>query len=228
MSELNLLMEQIRQKYKIETVSLRMAGKVLQVLQIEDFESYIEELVETKPVGVLDLPYWAKLWESSFILAYFLGKQPVVPWQRMLEIGAGMGIVGLYASLCGHNVTITDIEEDALQFAKANVLLNDSKAKVRKLDWNTPEIEEPYEVIFGSEVIYDRKTYPLLVDFLRRALAPNGTIFLAKHSTLHAPAFFEELTKYFKYKHTVQTVRSGDESQQISLYAVRLKDEAKE
>jgi EEF1A lysine methyltransferase 3 len=228
MSELNLLLDQIRQKYSIETVPLRLGGKVLQILQLKDFESYLEELIETKPVDIMDLPYWAKLWESSFILAYFLGKQPVVPWQRMLEIGAGMGIVGLYASLCGHNVTITDIQEDALLFAKANVLLNNAKAEVRKLDWNTLEIEEPYEVIFGSDVIYDRKTYPLLVEFLKRALAPNGTIFLAKHTSLHAPAFFEELTRYFKFKHTVQTVRSGEESQQISLYAIQLKDDAKE
>jgi len=227
-SELNLLMEQIRQKYNIETVPLRMAGKVLQVLQIKDFESYLQELVETKPVGAMDLPYWAKLWEAGFLLSYFLGKQPVIPWHRMLEIGAGMGIVGLYASLCGHNVTITDSEDDALLFAKANVLLNDSKADVRKLDWNSPKLDEPYEVIFGSELTCDRKTYPLVVEFLKKALVPNGTIFLAKHTTLHTPVFFEELTRYFKFKHTVQTVRSGDETQQISLYAARFKDEAKE
>jgi predicted nicotinamide N-methyase len=227
-SELNLLLDQIRQKYRIETVPLKLGGKVLQILQFKDFESYLEELIETKPIDIMDLPYWAKVWGSSFVLAYFLGKQPVVPWQRMLEIGAGMGIVGLYASLCGHNVTITDIQDDAQLFAKANVLLNGAKAEVRKLDWNTPEIEEPYEVIFGSDVIYDRKTYPLLVGFLKKAIAPNGTIFLAKHTSLHAPTFFDELTKYFKFKHTVQTVRSGEESQQISLYAVQLKDDAKE
>ena len=224
MSELENLIEQIRQKYNVETVPLKLAGKELKVLQLADFESYIEELVETGTVGAMDLPYWAKLWESSFLLAYFLGKQPVVPWQNMLEIGAGMGIVGLYASLCGHNVTITDVEDDALLFARANLLLNGAKAEVRRLDWNTPEIERPYEVIFGSEVIYDRSTYPLLVGFLRRALAPNGTVFIAKSTSLHAPAFFEELTRYFKFKHTVQKVRSCGESQEVSLYAIRFKD----
>jgi len=137
-------------------------------------------------------------------------------------------MVGLYASLCGHNVTITDTEDEAVLFAKANVLLNGSKAEVRKLDLNTPRIDEPYEVIFGAEVTFDRKTYSLQAEFLKKSLAPNGTIFLARHTTQHAPDFFEELTKYFKFKHTVQTVRSGDESQQISLYAIRLKDEAKE
>lgn len=224
LSELESLLEQIRRKYKVETVPLRIGGKEIQVLQMENLESYIEELIEKENAGIMDLPFWAKIWDTSFILAYFLGKQPIIPWQRMLEIGAGLGIVGIYASLCGHNVTITDIDEDALLFARANVLLNDSKAEVKKLDWNTPDLGDRYEVIFGSEVIYDRKNYPLLISFLRRALAPNGTIFLAKNTSLHAPAFFEELTKYFKFKHTVQTVRSGEETQQISLYAIRFKD----
>ena len=224
MSELESTLEQIRRNYKVETVPLKLGGKEMKVLQIEDFESYVEELIETQNAGPRDLPYWAKLWDTSLILAYFLGKQPVVPWQRMLEIAAGVGVIGIYASLCGHNVTITDIEDDALLFAKANVLLNGAAARVQKLDWRSPDIDERYEVIFGSEVIYDRKTYPLLVAFLRKALAPNGTIFLARNTSLHVPAFFEELTRYFKFKHTVRTVRSGDETQQVSLYAVRFKD----
>lgn len=228
LSELEEILQQIRLKYNIETQPLRLGGRELQILQLTDFESYLEKLIETESLGAMDLPYWAKLWEASFVLAYFLGKQPVVPWQRMLEIGAGMGIVGLYASLCGHRVTITDIEEDALLFARANVLANGSSAEVRALDWNAPLAEEPYEVIFGSEVIYDRKSYPVLVEFLRKALAPHGTIFLAKSTSLHAPKFFEELTKYFKFKHTVQTIRSGDEHLQVSLYAIRFKNDSGE
>lgn len=224
MSELDTIMEQIRRKYRVETVPLRLGTREMQILQMEDFEDYIEDLVENTNVGPMDLPFWAKLWDTSLILAYFLGKQPIIPWQRMLEIGAGVGVVGLYASLCGHNVTITDVDEDALLFSNANVLLNNASAQVRKLNWNSPDISDRYEVIFGSEVIYDRKSYPLLVAFLRRALAPNGTIFLAKSTSMYALAFFEEMTKYFKFKRTVQTIRSDGESQQVSLYAIRFKD----
>jgi 2-polyprenyl-3-methyl-5-hydroxy-6-metoxy-1,4-benzoquinol methylase len=121
-------------------------------------------------------------------------------------------------------VTITDINEDALLFARANVLLNGAaQAQVQKLDWNEENLPEPYDVIVGSEVVYDRKSYPLLVDFLKRALAPEGMIFLAKNADLHAPKFFVELTKYFEFKQTTQTLGSGEDAQQISLYAIRRK-----
>lgn len=226
MSELDLLLEQIRKNYEVETVPLQIGNKTLKLLQFKDFEEYLTELIDTESVGIMDLPYWAKVWESSFLLAFFLGKQPVVLGQRMLEIGAGIGAVGIYAGLCGHRVTITDINEDALLFARANVLLNSAtQVDVRKLDWNDGADIERYDVIFGSEVVYDRKSYPALVDFLNRALAPNGIIFLAKDATLHAPAFFAELTKIFEFKETTQSVRSDGEARKICLYAIRRKGE---
>lgn len=222
-SELEELLKKIRRKYNVDSVPLKVGGKELKVVQFADFESYLEELIDSQQIGPKDLPYWARLWESSLLLAYFIGKQPLVPWQQMLEIGAGLGVAGTYASLCGHQVTITDTHEDALLFARANVLLNGAKAAVRRLDLKTPEINGPYEVIFGAEIVLDPSSYPLLVSFLTKALAPNGTAFLASSSP-RVPAFFEELTKYFKFKQTVQTVRFGGEPQQVSLYAVRFKD----
>ncbi len=223
-AELDRLMEQINSKYRVETVPLKIGDKVLKTLQIQDYEEYLVELLEAKGVGIKDLPYWAKIWEASFVLAYFLGKQPVKEGRRILEIGAGVGIVGIYAALCGHRVTVTDINADALLFAKANALLNGVSADiVQRLDWNDSNLSASYDVIVGSEVVYDRQTYPTLVHFLRSALAPGGMIFLAKNLSLHAPLFFAELAKYFELKHSVQTLRSGDEGEQVELYAIRPK-----
>ena len=223
-AELDQLMEQIESKYRVETVPFKIGDKVLKTLQIQDYEEYLVELLEAKGVGIKDLPYWAKIWEASFVLAYFLGKQPVKEGRRILEIGAGVGIVGIYAALCGHRVTVTDINPDALLFAKANALLNGVSADiVQCLDWNDSNLSASYDVIVGSEVVYDRQTYPTLVHFLRSALAPGGMIFLAKNLSLHAPMFFAELAKYFELKHSVQTLRGGDEDEQVELYAIRPK-----
>lgn len=224
MSELDELLDQIKSKYAVEIVSLKIGDKTLKLLQIKDLEEYIAGLVEAGSVPILDLPFWAKVWESSFLLAYFLGRRPVLLGQRMLEIGGGIGVVGIYAAMCGHNVTITDINEDALLFARANVLLNGvTRAQVQKLDWNETNLPEPYDVIVGAEVIYDRESYPLLVNFLRSAIVPGGMIFLAKNANLHAPKFFVELTRYFEFKQNVQTIGNGEDAKKIELFAIRLK-----
>jgi len=220
------VMDRIRSRFDVEVTPLKIGSKTLKVLQFKDFDQYIERFIESESVDMLSLPYWAKIWPSSLVLAYFLGKQPVKPGQRFLEIGAGLGVTGLYAALCGHRVTLTDINEDALLFAQANVLLNGCPgAEVRRLDWTDREPFRPYDVILGSEVLYDTRRYALLVEFLRRALAPHGTIFLAKNSQISGTGFFSELTKHFKFKQTVQTIRSDEEVHRIGLYAIRFKEE---
>jgi len=227
MPELNELIEQIGSKFSIETVPLKIGDKVLKIIQIKDYEEYILDQVDAGDPDVTEAPFWAKLWEASSLLASFIGKQPVNPHCHMLEIGAGIGTLGIYAALCGHKITITDINEDALLFARANALLNGlTDLDIRKLDWSDPGETTLYDVIVGSEVVYDRRSYPLLVNFLRRVLAPDGVIFLAKNADLPAPTFFEELIKCFEFEKTSQTHRTGNEAQEIELFTVRHKRQA--
>jgi predicted nicotinamide N-methyase len=223
-AELDRIMAEITAKYPVEVVPLNIGGKTLRVIQFKDLGAYIETLVDSEPVACLDLPFWAKVWESGFVLAHFLGRQPVVAGRRILEIGAGIGIVGVYAALCGHDVTITDNNGDALLFARGHTLLNGCPhVPVRHLDWRTPELDRPYDMIVGADVVYDRRSYGDLVRFLKAALAPDGIVFLAKNEQFQARAFLAALTENFEFKQSVQTIRSEDRIQQISLFAIRPK-----
>lgn len=220
--ELEQLMARIEKTYSVEIVPLKIADKTMKVLQLTNFEQYVEALIQDSSAGAVELPYWAKIWDANFLLAYFLGKQPVIQGQRVLEISAGLGVAGIYAALCGHDVTISDDNQEALLFARANALLNDCpRVMVQELDWRHPDLPGQYDVIIGAEVVYDRQLYSDLVRFLRTALKPQGVIFIAKNVQLPAATFFSELTRHFKFKQTVQTVSIDGEPQQIALYAIR-------
>ena len=51
----------------------------------------------------------AQLWPSSLALARHVARQP--PSGRCLELGAGLGLVGLVAAACGAQVLVTDLDE---------------------------------------------------------------------------------------------------------------------
>ncbi len=233
------VMNHIQSKYDIYVESVNIGSRELKILQIKNLEDYVLKNVERllskeetnfidneKLLEIMELQWWTKIWEPSFVLALFMEKIQPKEGQKVLEIGAGMGIVGIYSALCGHDVTISDISEDALLFSRANAILNNlPHLPIVYLDWRVPYIDRPFEMIIGSEVVYDRRSYQIMIDFLDQALAPGGTIILAKNKDLKTPMFFELLVKKFKFKEKIVKMSSDDGSMEVVLYAIRRKGE---
>ncbi len=235
---LSEIISEIEKKYEVEVEPLKIDGKEVKLLQIKNLEEYVTSQLENQSskeqesvegeifYHLMNLPWWAKVWEPSFVLAYFMGKQPVIDSQRILEIGAGLGVVGVYAAMCGHNVTITDVDDDALLFCKANALLNGCyHVPVLKMDWRLPYYGKPFDIIIGSEVVYDRRTYDILVNFLDDTLSTGGTIFLAKNKDLKTPLFFAKLVERFKFKEKVVKLSGPEAVIEVALYAIKRKGE---
>ncbi len=237
---LDEIIHSIQSKFPVEVESVTMGNRVLKVLQVKDEGEYLLQRLEeilgpVHPDGALgeetllrlmEVQWWMKIWEPSFVLALFMGTMPPKPGEKILEIGAGSGIVGIYAALCGHDVTISDIQEDALLCARANAMMNGlPDLPVVSFDWCRPYSGRPFEVIIGSEVVYDRRSYDALISFLDQALAPGGTIFLAKNRRLHTPLFFEKLVRLFKFKEKVVRLSGAGETLEVSLYAIKRRSE---
>jgi predicted nicotinamide N-methyase len=225
-TELDKILQDIEKDYKTEIVPITVSGLSLRCLKIADLDEIIIERLETADLNGVELPYWGKIWEASILLAAYLIAQPVVPGRQILEIGTGLGVSGLFAASCGHDVTLSDHKEEIIRFIRANTLLNNlGNVPVIGVDWTQPASNQLYDWIVGSEVVYHRSTYDSLVQFLQHSLKPNGTIFLAKSTSLPANVFFSKLTQYFKFKQLDKVMRSGDQEFAISLYAIKRKEE---
>jgi 2-polyprenyl-3-methyl-5-hydroxy-6-metoxy-1,4-benzoquinol methylase len=226
-SELDELLKDIKKDHKTEIVPISVSGLSLRCLRIADLDEIILDRLENGNLNETELPYWGKIWEASILLAAFLMAQPVVPDRQILEVGTGLGVSGLFAAACGHAVTLSDHKKEIIRFIRANTLLNKlDKVPVINVDWTSPSSHQRYDWIVGSEVVYHRPTYDSLVQFFQQTLKPNGTIFLAKSTSLPANVFFSKLTQYFKFKKLDKVMRSGDQQFAISIYAIKRKDEA--
>jgi predicted nicotinamide N-methyase len=138
------------------------------------------------------LPYWADVWPSSLILA---GKLLELDGhgKTALELGCGVGLSTLAATTAGFDVLSTDYYEDALDVTRANVFRNLAKfARTRLVDWrHLPEDLGTFDVVFASDVLYEKEYAELLPVILKQVLAVGGVALIADPGRVAAPVFVE-------------------------------------
>jgi predicted nicotinamide N-methyase len=143
---------------------------------------------------VLDerLPYWADVWPSSIILAEKL-LELKGSGRTALELGCGVGLSTLAATSAGFDVLSTDYYEDALDVTRANVFRNlGTLARTRLVDWrHFPEDLGTFDLVFASDVLYEKEYAELLPILLRRLLVPGGIALIADPGRVAAPVFVE-------------------------------------
>lgn len=174
-----------------------------------------------------DFPLWAKIWEASIVLADHLAALEPHPGENLLEIGCGLGLVGIVAASFGHRMTITEQDPHALNFARANSLANlspsDPPIEIRKLDWNQPTLDRTFDLIVGSEVVYSERDYAPLFGLFKALLKPGGEIILAEGLRESSFNFFKEMGEFFDLKAQKKIIRTPEKEIRIILTSMKFK-----
>jgi len=169
------------------------------------------------------LPYWADVWPSSIILA---GKLLELKGRgkTALELGCGVGLSTLAAMSAGFDVLSTDYYEDALDVTRANVFRNLATiARTRMVDWrHFPEDLGTFDLVFASDVLYEKEYAELLPVLLRRLLVPGGIALIADPGRVAAPAFVEACATHGLTIDNKETrpFEAGEIKQRIDIYEV--------
>ncbi len=123
--------------------------------------------------GDASIPHWGLLWPMSIALARCVRSSLLVPLRgRVLEVGCGLGLVGIGAAKAGASVTMTDIEPDAVRWAARNAEANRVDARACVFDWNDdPDPAWAPDLIVGSDVLYA----PGAADALARLILRLGS-----------------------------------------------------
>ena len=113
---------------------------------------------------------------AAIVLAQYLAGQQFAKGTRLLELGAGLGAPGLAAAAAGCSVTLTDYEEQILDFERISAAasrLEDVRFEI--LDWKNPPEMEQYDIIVGAEILFREEFFEPLLRFMRKALKPGGS-----------------------------------------------------
>ncbi|HXH13985.1 MAG TPA: methyltransferase domain-containing protein [Alphaproteobacteria bacterium] len=217
---LHRLRKSIDLTYQTRLQRLSFDGLTVELLRVADVDALLDRLPKIQFRPDERLPYWADLWPSAIALAGYLRRHVPLRGLRVLELGCGLGLVGIVASRLGAAVTLTDYDADALAFARYNVLYNEcEEAGVRHLDWHAPKLAETYQRVIASDILYERANFLPLLQFLQTALAPDGRFILAEPNRPVARDFFRLLRDHgYRYERLTETVEVEGERHEVSIY----------
>lgn len=155
-------------RYPLVTQTLHAAGRVWNIRCVTDQDALVAR-VQTDD-DLANFPFGMLLWASAHALALRLADEPsLVAGKRVLELGAGVGYVGLVAAHLGAAEVIqTDYHPDCLELCRQNARLNNiPNVIVRTGDWRTwpPELVG-FDLVIGTDILYERTLHPTLTALL--------------------------------------------------------------
>jgi predicted nicotinamide N-methyase len=169
------------------------------------------------------LPYWADVWPSSLILAGKLLELEGAG-RSALELGCGVGLSTLAATTAGFDVLSTDYYQDAIDVTRANVFRNlGVSARTRLVDWrHVPKNIGSFDLVFASDVLYEKEYALLLPIILCRVLEHGGIALIADPGRVAAPMFIEacEAHRLRIRKKETRPFEAGEIRQRIDIYEI--------
>ncbi|PIB91107.1 methyltransferase [Caulobacter sp. FWC2] len=124
-------------------------------------------------------PYWARPWGGGLALArHVLDHPEIVVGKRVLDLGAGSGLVAIAAALAGAGaVRAVDIDPYAATATRLNAVANGVVVEVMQSDLtggDPPEVD----LMLVGDLFYDPDLAERVEGFLRRCLAAGIVVLI--------------------------------------------------
>lgn len=139
-------------------------------------------------------PLFGQVWGMSKILAQIMLTEEIAG-KRILEIGCGLALPSLVIKHLGGNITASDYHPLVASFLLENTLLNHLEAIAFQTgDWNLVNANlGEFDLIIGSDVLYERQHSKLLSRFINDHASSSVTIIIVDPNRGCHRAFAREM-----------------------------------
>jgi predicted nicotinamide N-methyase len=195
-------MRQIKVSYKTQIQQRRLGDKLYVMETIRSLDEAIDTLCEAlteeeqKDPFAEDLcPYFGILWPAAEGLALFLYDHPeLVKNKTVLELGAGLGYPSLVATQLEGKVLCTDYHPDVEEYFLRNCRHTNISCEYQRLNWREPNRDIGlFDVVMGSDVLYESKHAREVAKGLIHFLKPGGKILLSDPGRNYLQPFLEAM-----------------------------------
>jgi predicted nicotinamide N-methyase len=205
------LYDELSAIYDLEVREIQVGSTNFTLVVVREPDSLLERIPPESFVLDERMPYWAQLWSSSLVLARHCLEHDDLRGKRVLDLGCGLGLIGIAAAKVGASVVMVDYENDALRFARLNAETNLSPEVVsssivfKGMDWRIPEEMGRFDLILAGDVVYERRNFLPLLNLLYETLNGDGLAVFAEPDRVIGKEFFSlAVDKGFKVATSTQ------------------------
>ncbi|RWO18802.1 MULTISPECIES: 50S ribosomal protein L11 methyltransferase [unclassified Mesorhizobium] len=133
-------------------------------------------------------PYWAYAWAGGAVLArYILDRPETVAGLRVLDLGAGSGLVGIAAARAGASQVIaSEIDRNGVAALGLNAAANGVEITVVGEDI-TAGPPPPVDVVAAGDLFYRQDLADRVIPFLDRCLAAGINVLIGDPGRAYLP-----------------------------------------
>jgi len=152
------------------------------VRSLRDTQEFQDDAGEASDLGIYEAQWalFGVLWASSDALARLMSHYDVAG-RRILEVGCGLGMASLVLTQRHSDITATDQHPEAEAYLAFNAALNGHEpVPFTRTGWIDDDDQlGRFDLIIGSDLLYERDHPALLAAFIDRHAAPTCEVLLA-------------------------------------------------
>lgn len=195
-------MRHIKVNYKTHMQQRQLGDKLYVMEAIRSLDEAIDQVCEVltdeeqKDPFAEDLcPYFGILWPAAEALSIYLNLNPkLIKNKTILELGCGLGYPSLVATHLGANVLATDFHPDVEEYFQRNCRHSNMTCDYQRLNWREDKKDIGlFDIVMGSDVLYESKHASEVVKGLIRFLKPGGKILLSDPGRNYLQPFLEAM-----------------------------------
>ncbi|KQV52721.1 methyltransferase [Pelomonas sp. Root1217] len=188
--------------YETKVHALAIDGAAdLQIRSLLDNDQFADPAGAAEALGISSAqwPLFGQVWPSGLHLAAAMAIRPLTDGERILEIGCGLALASLICHRRGAEVTASDVHPLAGAFLLENLRLNElAPMRYCHGDWSedaviadggAPRVQGRFDLIIGSDVLYERDDGGGLAAFIEKHALPQCELLIVDPNRGNRAAF---------------------------------------
>ena len=184
----------------------------IHVCSLRDKQQFSDPFGEAEALGISSAQWslFGVIWASGEVLAHEMTSF-AIEGKRILEVGCGLALSSLLLNYRCADITATDIHPEVERFLAENVRLNDGDSiPFLRTDWK--DLHDglgKFDVVIGSDVLYERAHIELLSQFINRHAKPQCEVILVDPGRSNHAAFSKKMVA-LGYTHSQSSPQKGE------------------